>query len=119
MGLFQNIFMWIGTNFTTEVYMVSTKIQGILWSMADIVLVFVLLKIAGVVRIGTKKKIVFRYLFLWFSGILTPLLLFTQTGTQFLILESIICGVQFSILVYTVIVEREGMMSFVRLRIGK
>jgi len=114
MTLLETIFLWIGTNFTTEIYMLYTKLQGTLWSIADIVLVFVLLKIAGMVRKKTKKKeIVFRYLFLWFSAILTPVLIFTQTSRQFFLFESLVCGIQFLIIVYTVIPERRLMMNFI------
>ena len=114
MKLIETIFVWVAANFTTEVYMISTKIQGILWSIADIVLVFVFLKIADLVRVRTqKKKIRWRYFSLWFSAVLTPILIFTQTPKQVILLESVICGTQFSILIYTVIVERKGMMDFI------
>ena len=115
MKFFEAIFMWIGAHFSIEAYMISTKIQGILWSMADIALILALLKIAGVVRMKTqRKKIRFRHLLLWFSAILTPLLILTRTPQQFLILESIICGTQFSILLYTVIVDRKETMELLK-----
>lgn len=115
MNPFETILLWIGANFTTEVYMYYTKLQGILWSLADIVLVLALLKIADLIRArAQKKKIRFRYLFLLFSAILTPLLVFTQSPKQFFILESIICGTQFVILVYTVVGERKGMMDGIK-----
>lgn len=115
MKLLETIFLWIGANFTTEVYMLYTKFQGILWSLGDIVLVFALLKIADSIRIRRQKqKIRIRYIFLLFSAILTPLLVFTQTPKQFLFLESIICGTQFTILVYTLITERKGMVDFIK-----
>ena len=115
MRLVEGIFLWVGANFSTEVYMLSTKIQGILWSMADIALVYLLLKIATLVRAKKqKKKIIFRYFFLWFSALLTPLLIFTDESEQFFLLESIIFATQYAILLYTLIVERKGMIDVVK-----
>ncbi len=115
MNAFKTLLLWVGTGFTTEIYMISTKIQGIAWSIADIVLVFILLKIVDLVRQSSgKKRIFYRYLLLLVSAVLTPSLLFTQTARQIFILESIICGMQFAILVYTVIAERKDLLHFVK-----
>lgn len=110
----EHLFLWIGTHFTTEIYMVSTKMQGILWSAADIVLVGILLKIVALARMKThKRRIFFRYLGLLLSAIMTPLLAVARSPRQFLILESIICGIQFSILIYTIIWERKALMEMI------
>ena len=115
MKFFESLLLLVGKNFTTEVYMFYTKLQGMIWSIADIVLVLVLLKIADLIRKRSqKKRITLRYVFLLVSAILTPLLIFTKTPRQFLLLESIICGTQFSILVYTVIVEIKEMVKAVK-----
>lgn len=115
MKFFESLLLLVGKNFTTEVYMFYTKLQGMIWSIADIVLVLVLLKIADLIRKRSqKKRITLRYVFLLVSAILTPLLVFTKTPRQFLLLESIICGTQFSILVYTVIVEIKEMVKAVK-----
>jgi len=115
MKFFESLLLLVGKNFTTEVYMFYTKLQGMIWSIADIVLVLVLLKIADLIRKRSqKKRITLRYVFLLVSAILTPLLIFTKTPRQFLLLESIICGTQFSILVYTVIVEIKDMVEAVK-----
>lgn len=106
-------FSWIALHFTTEAYMLSSKIQGILWSMADLALIFVLLKISDFVRTRAgRKKIRLRYVLLSFSAILTPLLAFTREPKEFFILESIICGIQFSLLLYSIAVESKGMKDF-------
>ena len=115
MKFFESLLLLVGKNFTTEVYMFYTKLQGMIWSIADIVLVLVLLKIADLIRKRSqKKRITLRYVFLLVSAILTPLLIFTKTPRQFLLLESIICGTQFSILVYTVIVEIKEIVEAVK-----
>jgi len=93
--------------------MFYTKIQGMIWSLADFLLIFFILKIIDLVRANEGKgKIFFRYLFLWSSAVLTPLLILPQTKNGFFLLESIICGIQFSILVYTVMVERKRVFNF-------
>jgi hypothetical protein len=108
MTLIQEILLWIGNHFHTDVYMVYTKIQGLLWSLADIALVFFLLKIADHARaLHQKQRIVWRYRLLWFSALITPGLLLMKTPNQFLLLECLICGTQFAILVFTVIAERK------------
>jgi hypothetical protein len=110
-------FLWIGAHFTADAYLFSSKLQGILWSAADIVLVLALLKIADFVRARSReKKIVLRYLLLWLSVLITPLLLFVQSPRQFFLLEASVCGTQFLILVYTVMVERKRMVAVIKKR---
>ena len=108
------VFLAIGSDFTAEAYMFSTKCQGVLWSLADVVLVVAALRIADLARAHVhKRKILFRYLLLWISAALVPFLLFTETKEQFFVLESFICGMQFVILVYTALLERKGVLAFV------
>ncbi|MDY7034474.1 MAG: hypothetical protein SVY10_21560 [Thermodesulfobacteriota bacterium] len=111
----EDIFLWLRTVFTIDVYMISTKIQGILWSIADVILVFFLLKISDIIRTRTgKRRIISRYVLLYLTAFATPLLVFTKTPHQFFLLESIVCGTQFAILVYTIFAERRGAMDFFR-----
>jgi peptidoglycan/LPS O-acetylase OafA/YrhL len=113
--LLEASFLWIGAHFTAEVYLFSSKLQGMLWSAADIVLVLALLKIADFVRHRSgEKKIALRYLFLWLSALITPLMFFAQSPQQFFLLEAAICGMQFLILVYTVVAERKRMVAVMR-----
>ena len=100
------LFYALASGFTEQVYLSFTKAQGILWSLADITLVFAFLKIAGLAREKRdEKKIRFRYLFLGISACLTPLLLVCTTSRGFFLLECIICGTQFAILLYSLIAE--------------
>jgi len=109
-----SLFLYIGRHFSTEVYLVSSKIQGLIWSAADVVLVLAVLKIAELARrkCGMGKPFV-RYGLLYGSLLLTPLLLFTGTPREFFYLESAICGAQFAILLYTVITERNRILDLV------
>ena len=110
-----NLLIWIGNHFTTTAYMASTKIQGLVWSTADILLIFILLKIAGHIRELTgRKPITWRYYLLWITAVLTPAILFAKSPNQILVFESIICGTQFAVLVFTVVRERAAMVAFLK-----
>ena len=107
------VFLEIGKSFSTEAYMLTTKVQGILWSISDIIIIYVMLKIVSLIREqNQKKKILLRYIFLWLSAILVPFLVFTITPKQFFILESIIFGLQFSVLIYSVLTETKDTIIF-------
>lgn len=111
----ETIFLWIGTHFTPEAYMFYSKLHGLLWSAADVVLILALLKIADWARRRREgKRIRVRYILVLFSALLTPLLLFSRTPKEFFRLECVICGIQFLILIYTVMVERKGVLDVIR-----
>ena len=113
MRYIDEIFLWLGAVFTMETYMFHTKVQGILWSVADVILILVLLRIADHTRAGTKReRIIWRYVLLCLTAVITPLLLLSKTPREFFLLESVICGTQFVILVYSIIVERRGALDF-------
>lgn len=109
------IFLHIGDSFSRETYFLLTKIQGILWSIANTVIVFYFLKIADLIRIHNHlKQIRYRYYFLLVSAILSLFLLFTENGTIFFSLEAAIYGIQYTILLYTMILERKELMHYFR-----
>ncbi len=111
----EKFYLWIGHGFTAEVYLLATKIQGILWSTADIIFIYFLLKLADLARKkNNKKKIFYQYHLLWLSAIFVPFLIFTTTSKQFFRLESIIFGLQFSILIYTIFADIKGIMNYLR-----
>jgi len=115
MDLPAQVLLWIGTRFTAEAYLVSTKVQGLLWSAADIVLVLAFLRIAGALRARDHApSIRWRYGLLAATALLTPLLAFAATSRQILLLESLICGVQFLILVATLLLERPRLLALAR-----
>lgn len=108
-----DLFHALASGFTEQVYLVLTRAQGILWSLADILIVFAFLKIADLARgKGKGKRILYRYLFLGLSACLTPLLLLCRTSRDFFLLECIICGIQFSILLYSLIAEWKNILDF-------
>jgi len=114
-NLIEKILFEIGIEFSTETYMLTTKVQGILWSISDIIIIYFMLKIASLIREkNQKKRILFRYIFLWLSVVLVPFLVFTVTPKQFFILESVIFGLQFSVLIYSVFAEAKDTLAFFR-----
>ena len=119
MDLLDPAFLWIADHFTPGAYLASTKVQGLVWSAADLLLVFAFLRIADVLRaIEGIPSIRWRYLFLAVTALLTPLLVFAQSSRGILLLESLICGVQFLILVATLILERARFLDLAR-RLGR
>ncbi len=109
------IFLHIGSGFSRDAYFLLTKIQGILWSIANTVIVFYFLKITDLIRMHNhRKQIRYRYYFLLVSAILSLFLLFTENGTIFFTLEAAIYGIQYTILLYTMILERKELMHHFR-----
>jgi TRAP-type C4-dicarboxylate transport system permease large subunit len=108
----EKVFLWIGAEFTGNVYLSASKFQGILWSLADIVLIYAFLRIVDFARANfQRKRVVFRYVFLALSALLTPFLIVSETPKAFFSLECIICGVQFSILLYSAVAERKRLFQ--------
>lgn len=115
--LFETLFTTIGRGFSPEVYLATTKVQGILWSAADIALIYFLLKIAGLARIADgRRKVARRYRLLALSAVLIPFLVFMPTARHFFILESIIFGLQFSILIHTLAADTRPVLALLAKR---
>ncbi|MDY6903264.1 MAG: hypothetical protein SWH61_01140 [Thermodesulfobacteriota bacterium] len=108
-------FSVIAKGFSPAVYLLATKIQGLMWSAADITLIFFLLKIVDVVMSSKDgKKITIRYYLLLVSAMLTPFLIVADTADFFFRLESIIFGIQFAVLLYTVCVDIKIATAYLR-----
>lgn len=115
MEFIDSLFLLIGTDFSRDTYLLFTRIQGILWSIANTAIVYYFLKITGLIRmIHHRGKIRFRYFFLMVTVILSPFLLFTDSGTVFFALEAAIYGIQYTILLYTLVLERKMLMNHFR-----
>ena len=107
----ENFLLWLAHDFDTPRYMFHTKVQAIFWSIADVVLIFAFLKIID----RTKKKlgdrgIHIRFWLLYFSALLKILPFFFKTPEIFVSLDFFICGLQYSILLYTVIADWKTLM---------
>jgi len=114
METIKNLLLHIGESFGPDVYLLSTKIQGLIWSTADIVLLLVLLRIVDILRRRSNvRPLKWRYVLVTATALITPLLALAKTSRHFLILESLICGTQFLLLVYTLLVERKILLSLI------
>jgi hypothetical protein len=106
------MFLWLGSNFTTGVNLLTSKVQAFIWSGADVVLVLAVLKIADLARDREGLgRLAILHLMLWLSALLTPVLLLAQTPGQFFLLECVICGSQFLILLYVAYTERTRILA--------
>ncbi len=108
----ENLFLWIGSNFDRALYLWTSKIQAVCWSVADIALVLAVLKIADLARrrVGLGRQTLL-YLLLLATAILTPFLVLAKTPRQFFLLECVICGCQFLILLYVALTERNHVLE--------
>ena len=102
-----NLFLWLAHNFTPEMFLLSTKIQGAFWSITDFCVVFAFLRTAGFVRaqIG-EKRIIVRYVIFWCSAVLNPFLLIYKTGKVHDLSILIVCAM----IIYTGIVDGKGIV---------
>ena len=115
MRILDRLFLRIGSTFTTSAYMVSTTVQGLLWSAADITLALVFLKIADEARRRSGKgKIRVRYGLVWASALLTLLLPFARTPRGFFHLESVIFGLQYLVLLFSAFTESRMILDAIR-----
>ena len=100
--------MWIGQNFTIELFNVSTMIQQAFWSIAELLIVFFCLKIANLIRVRKgKRRIVIRYILFWCIVIINPIMIYTMPGGN----HDRLMLVNFSILIYTAISERRDLIT--------
>lgn len=114
MDTIETMFLWIGSNFNAALYLLTSKVQAVLWSAADVVLVLAVLKIADLAR--TREglgRLTVLYWLLWGSALLTPLLPVAATPRQFFTLECVICGSQFMILLYVALTEKKRILDLV------
>lgn len=113
--MFEELFIYVARNFVKGEYIKLTVFQGLLWSAADIFLVFCLLRVRDVaLRSGSQAAVRLRYILLGFSALLTPLLFFCRQPGTFFFLESVIFGLQYGILIYTLVRDSSSILAELR-----
>lgn len=111
--ILDELFMVIGKNFTVDTYLITTKVQGILWSASDVLIIFGILKIIDLVRKeNQRERIVIRHVLLWLSALLVPFLVIPRTSRGFFLLESIIFGLQIVIVLYSIFADAKATILF-------
>jgi hypothetical protein len=94
----------IGSTFSSEEYLFWTHVQGSMWTLADIVIVFYLIRIANLFRAYLDRRI-HRGAYVVLAATI-PFALFlplTKTGTDFFYLELAVTVPHFLILLYVCI----------------
>lgn len=100
----RELLLWISKNFDKTAYLGLTKIQGLLWSVADIVMILTFLLVVDIlVRKQGSRVSCWRYILLFSTVLMTPFLLFTRSSQAFFLLESVIFGIQYFVLLYTLV----------------
>ena len=112
-----HLFLQIAAQFTAAPQLLWTQVLMIAWSVSDLVLIFALLRIAGLARAHAgKPEIRLRYALLALTALLVPGLAFTRTMREILILESAITIPQYLILIVSLAVERRTLFPMVEAR---
>jgi hypothetical protein len=108
--LYEFLLVW----HTPAVFHRLSQIQGVLWTAADLVLVWAALKLASTLRAreGQRPPRV-RWALWWLSLAASPLLPLAGTRFQFFLAESLVAGVHYMVLVYTVAAERKRMVRLI------
>jgi hypothetical protein len=107
------LFLRIAEGFSPTEYIFWTKIQIVAWSAADIALVLAVLSIIAIARAHAgKQRIGIRYILLAISAGLTPVVLVLESSQQIFRLEAAVVGLQFAILIYSIIVDRQPVIHF-------
>ena len=112
------LFRAIADGFTDDVYQRFTRVQMIAWSLADLLLVWVVLRISGYIRRAQRRpRIVFRYVLLGGSIALTPLVPLVKDLEGLFRLESVIFILQYAALLSSLVIDGPHVMRFLRDRV--
>ncbi len=112
------LFRAIADGFTDDVYQRFTRVQMIAWSVADLLLVWVVLRISGYVRRAQRRpRIVLRYVLLGGSIFLTPLVPLVSDLEGVFRLECVIFVLQYAALLTSLVLEGPHVMRFLRAQV--
>lgn len=92
---------WMGTHFSPESYLFWTRIQCLLWTAADVVIVYNLIRIANTGRklTGDRPHRV-SYVVLGLTLLPTPLIAVAKTGGTVFLIELLITAPHFLLILY-------------------
>ncbi|MCC6143649.1 MAG: hypothetical protein IT368_07570 [Candidatus Hydrogenedentes bacterium] len=93
--------VWAGSQFSPEAYLFWTRIQCLLWTAADVVIVLALLGIGNAARRRSGQRLHwFSYLVLAATMVLAPFVIFAPTGGLIFVLELLITVPHFVLILY-------------------
>ena len=110
--MLDSFFYWLGTAYRDELYIGGLRVGGILCSYADILFTAALLRISEVVRERKPSKFLHGVLIVF--AIFTPVLLFTDKSLVFAVLQFIILGPPYLILMYAAFTLAKHFMPYVK-----
>ena len=107
----------VGSRFSPEQYLVLTRVEGMLWTVADILIVFYLLRVANVIRryVDVRPHIL-SYGILFSTLPLVAVLPFAATGYAFFRLELLVTIPHFLIILYVCIGDAQHFARALYLR---
>jgi hypothetical protein len=96
-----DVVLWLGDRFSPEAYLFWTRIQCLLWTGADLVIVYCLTRIAnlGRARLGHAPHRA-PYVVLAVTALMAPGVAFAATGMQVFLLELAITVPHFLVIIY-------------------
>ncbi len=98
-----DLILWLGARFSPEQYLFWTRIQSVAWSCADVLIVFLLLRIANLGRalLGVRPHRI-SYAVLCVTLPLVPLLAVAPSGAVLFRLELLITLPHFLLVLYVI-----------------
>lgn len=106
-----NLLLWLAHHFDREMFIKSTVLQGLFWSIADFCLVFGFLRLASLVRERLKmRKTMGRYALFWIAALLNPYFLLYKTGIKH---DMLIMGI-FFLAIYVALVDGLKIVRFLK-----
>ena len=117
MGAPDALLLAILNGFTHEMYMIITKVAGIVCSFADIAFILILLKLAHALKDSTtpppRKRVLVLYIFL----ALTPTLALPLSSDAFLLWQSFVLGIPYLFLAHAIVTEFTILLKHMREKI--
>ena len=115
MPIVDRVLLWLGEHFTSDAALVTSKVQYLFWTLGDVFAVFGFLKITGLARARSgKRRMIIRYLLLWGSALLMPVLFLVKTSFLFRLLACVGPGTHVAIAFYTFIADGQGLITLLK-----
>ncbi len=107
-NMLDKIFLFISQYYRNELYMAGTRLAGLLCSYADIIMLWLFLKLCDDINGKISRR---RYFII---AVLTPSLLFVKDSTIFFILQGIVLSGPYFILVWTAFTEAKNILAHIK-----
>lgn len=110
---------WLGAQFSPEANLFWLHIQCLAWSVADLVIIFNLLRIANLARrMAGARPHMFSYVVLGLTMLFVPVVAVAPNGGMLFALELIITVPHFLIILYVLAVDARGLATALHQIIG-